>query len=160
MLTFILSTSLPSSHSYVFPRMAWHWKWTPACLLTSVGLQHLEKLIFLKPTLYSIGLTILRKVVVIQHDFLWTGKNNPKLIKIWTSVVLVINMFFIFAYCISSNSIIQMVDFGICCIIKPRKLCSEDCIASCCQKGTNWLISQKTGTYFFWFDTKTRKTFG
>ena len=54
-----------------------------------------------------------------------------------------------------------MVDFGICCIIKPRKLCSKDCIAiaSCCQKGTNWLISQKTGTYFFWFDMKTRKTF-
>lgn len=50
-----------------------------------------------------------------------------------------------------------MEDFGICCIIKPRKLCSEDCIASCCQKGTNWLISQKTGTYFFWFEWKQEK---
>ena len=58
-------------------------------------------------------------------------------------------LFLNIAYCI--NSIIQMVDFGICCIIKPRKLCSKDCIAiaSCCQKGTNWLISQKTRTYFF-----------
>ena len=66
-------------------------------------------------------------------------------------------LFFNVAYWI--NSIIQMVAFGICCIIKPRKLCSEDCIAiaSCCQKGTNWLISQKTRTYFFWLDIKTRK---